>query len=385
MVRMRRAFAVTGLMLLIGAALPAAGAVGAQASASPAWRVVKYFGACESIGAWSVTATGARDAWTTGEAFRFQCDSPGLLIAHWDGRTWRELPPPRAFSGLSHDSFGTAVAALSASYSWTFVNRATVPPAETEQSFALLRSGHRWRAFRLPDGLRVTSAWVFSHSDAWAFGTIIGPQNAPKMYAEHFNGRNWRPVSAPVTPYDAAFPGPRNIWVVGRVHQPTPPRPVALVRWTGRWQKPIPFPASITPNGATIFGSWVVPSGAHGAWVAVSDFNSSDPNAGGALLHWTGSRWQIIKVPFPTFGLGPLVRDGHGGLWIGSATCPGCDANTIYHYSAGTWSKASLNIPGLIVTAMRLIPGTDSVWASGSVQDPNQVYHDIGAVLKYGP
>jgi hypothetical protein len=374
------------LALLIAAALPAAAAAGGQASPPPGWRVVKYFGACQSRGAWAVSATGARDAWATGQAFRFLCDSPGLLIAHWDGRTWRELPPPKEFAGLSHDSFGTAVAALSASYSWTFVDRGrTAPPAQEERSFALLRSGHRWRAFRLADGLDVTSAWVFSRSDAWAIGTFNAAEFAsgPRVYAEHFNGRNWRPVTAPVAAFDAAFPGARNIWVVGRVRQPTPRSPIALVRWTGRWHKPILLPASIRPTADHIYTARVVPS-AHGPWVAVRYWGSSDP--GGALLHWTGSRWQIIKVPFPTGGLGPLARDGHGGLWIASAGCPRCDAITIYHYSAGTWSKAPLNIPGLVVTAMRLIPGTESVWASGfGLPDPDGQGDTIGAVLKYGP
>jgi hypothetical protein len=381
MVSIRRATAVTGVAFLIAAALPAAGAAGGQATALPGWRVVKHFGTGGAFGAVSVTATGARNAWTTGQAFGIPCDS-SLLIAHWDGRAWRELSPPKEFCGRSEEWFGTAVAARSASYSWTFVNRYLAPPAEEEQSFALLRSGHRWRAFRLADGLRVTSARVFSHSDAWAFGTFNGPEFAagPRVYAEHFNGRNWRPVTAPVTAFDAAFPGPQNIWVVGRVRQSALRSPIALVRWTGRWHKPILLPASIGPTAAHIYTAWVVPS-ADGPWVAVRDWCCNNPN-GGALVHWTGSRWQIIKVPFPTYGLGPLARDGHGGLWIGSATCSGCQGDTIYHYSAGTWS-APLNI-GLTMTAMRLIPGTDSVWASGSVAAPGGSGDVISAVAKYG-
>jgi hypothetical protein len=379
--RLKVLVVLAGMMVALGAGMPlaAAGAAGGQASASPGWRVVKYFGGLGSLGAWSVTATGARDGWTTGQAFRGQCDT--LLIAHWDGRTWRELSPPKEFCGPGHEWFGTAVAARSASYSWTFVNRYL---DAGEQSFALLRSGHRWRAFRLADGLDVTSARVFSRSDAWAFGTFNGPIDAagPRVYAEHFNGRNWKPVTAPVTAFDAAFPGPRNIWVVGRVRQRAPRSPIALVHWTGRWHKPILLPASIRPTAAHIYTAWVVPS-AHGPWVAVQDWCCTEP--GGTLLHWTGSRWQIIKVPFPTWGLGPLARDGHGGLWIGSATCAGCQGDTIYHYSAGTWSKAPLNIPGLFVRAMRLIPGTESVWASGLVADPGAPGYVIGAVLKYGP
>lgn len=205
--RIQGVSAITGMMLAVSAGFPAAAAgSGVHAGASPRWRVVKYFGACASQGTQSVAATGADDAWATGQAFGFQCDRPGLLIARWDGRSWRQLPPPPGFSGVSHDSIGFSVAALSASYSWTFVTRA--PSVRSWQSFALLRSGHRWRAFRLTAefGLAVNSAGVFSRSDAWAFGNI-----SYAAYAARFNGRSWRRVPVPVNPSDATFAGARNI------------------------------------------------------------------------------------------------------------------------------------------------------------------------------
>src|SRR5262249_53581638 len=56
--------------------------------------------------------------------------------------------------------------------------------------------------------------------------------------------------------------------------------------------------------------------GAHGAWVAGDLVNSQFEEVGGVLLHWTGSGWVDVKLPFQTRGLGPLSHDGHGGLWI---------------------------------------------------------------------
>lgn len=97
-------------------------------------------------------------------------------------------------------------------------------------------------------------------------------------------------------------------------------------------------------------------------------------------------------MPFATLDLGPLSRDGHGGLWIASSsstfspTCTSsCDINAMFHYNAGTWSNAPVNAPGLTVTAMRLIPRTTSVWASGAgVPVPGGQGDGVGVMLNYG-
>lgn len=128
-----------------------------------------------------------------------------------------------------------------------------------------------------------------------------------------------------------------------------------------------------------------------GAWVALSGFIGSSPNLGGALLHWTGSKWVNVNVPSPTLGLGPLARDGRGGLWLVSSSSTSfclhaCDVNAMFHYNAGTWSKTPIHVPGLAITGMRLIPGTTSVWASGTnVAVPGGQGDTVGVMLKYGP
>jgi hypothetical protein len=337
----------------------------------------------------SVAATGADDAWATGQAFGFQCDRPGLLVARWDGKSWRELTPPPGFGGASRDAMGISVAALSASYAWAFAIRDA--PPYLYDGFALLWRDGRWRTFRLPGSYAyVNSAAVFSRSNAWALGF---KGRSGSRFALRFNGMRWRQVPVPVNPSDAAFPGPRNIWVAGAT--PSPRSSLALAHWTGRWRT-IAFPTDLVPGG-NITDVQVVSDGSRGAWVAVSTLSVSSVGVkvtGGALLHWTGSRWQSIKVPFPTGGFGPLSHDGHGGLWIASSNstdttggvCPACDINAMFHYNGGTWSRTLIHVPGLIVTAMRLIPGTASVWASGTnVPVPRGQGDAVGVMLKYGP
>ena len=104
------------------------------------------------------------------------------------------------------------------------------------------------------------------------------------------------------------------------------------------------------------------------------------------LLHWTGSGWVDVKLPFQTRGLGPLSHDGHGGLWIASVPPACCVALNMAHYNAGRWSVMPVAVPadGVTVTAMRLIPRTGSVWAGGYLVSGTNG-DMFSAMLKYGP
>lgn len=382
--------------LLASAATPLAGAFQLAHASRPAgsrpagWRLVKYFGDCSSAGAQSVAVTGASDAWASGEAFRFQCDTPGLLLAHWNGRSWRDLPPPPGFSFSDRDyvSVGYGAAALPGSYAWTFVVRTNFVTMINE-SFALLRAGGRWRAFRLPDGSKLTSALAFSRTDAWAFG-YINPAS-PAAYAIRFDGRRWRPYYVPVVPQATASAGPRSIWAVGPSGKYPDAAVYALAHWTGHWRAR-PFPAGVVPADDSLIASWVAPDSASGAWVdadlAVFTGAPAPTDRGGVLLHWTGGAWKVVKIPTGIVSLGPLARDGHGGLWIAgySKQCSGCDNLTMLHYRAGAWSRTRLRIPGAVVTGMRNIFGTRSLWASATgVLAPGNQGDAVGAMLKFGP
>ena len=321
-----------------------------------------------------------------------------MLIAHWDGRSWQELRPPPGFrfSGL-REPIGDSVAALSGSYSWAFVH-SDVASASAVESFALLRRNRTWRTVRLANGVTISSSVAFSPANAWAFGSLQPSLFSGFIYAygAHFDGQRWRRVPMPVLPQGTSSPAPRNIWAVGPLAKDVNkffPQPYALARWTGVWRT-IAFPPLIAPIGGGFANASVVPAGPHGAWVAadlaVQNADGSLSTVGIALLHWTGSRWINIKVPFKSAGIGPMSRDGHGGLWIEATIadnpCFYCDNVEMLHYNAGQWSKTLLPIAGLTVTGMRLIPGTQSVWASGTgVAVPGGEGDTVGVVLKYGP
>jgi hypothetical protein len=312
-----------------------------------------------------------------------------LLIAHWDGSSWQDMRPPAGFRPvLNPYSAGHAVAALSASYAWVFADR-EYNTSPVTQSFALRWQTGGWRAFRLADDATITSAVVFNQSSAWGFGYVRSHSTGQvAAYTVRFNGQGWRAVPVPVLPQGIASLAPDNIWAAGPLaraaNQPNP-KPYALAHWTGRWHT-IPFPNLGLPSGEGVVAAWVVSDGSHGLWVA-GDLVAGDSQVGGVLLHWTGSTWVNVKLPFQTLGLGPLAHDGHGGLWIASIPATCCDALDMAHYSAGRWSVTPVPVPvgdGATVTTMRRIPRTQSVWAGGYLAS-GEGGDQLGAMFKHGP
>src|SRR5215472_6916131 len=122
------AAALAAAALSAGAGTAVAGTAAASAArparsdASPGWRVVKTWG-CGNGAVNSVTSVGPRSGWATGYLTLCSSHRQDLLIARWDGRSWRQVRPPAGFAGGKSVFVGHAVAALSASYAWTFVDR----------------------------------------------------------------------------------------------------------------------------------------------------------------------------------------------------------------------------------------------------------------------
>ena len=354
-----------GLTLALGAGVPVADAARAgQFTGSPGWRLVKTFSDCHEGYASSVAVTGPRNAWVTGVGI---CLASTVLIAHWDGRSWHELQPPAGFDQAG----GNAVATLSGSYSWIFTARTV---NTMDEDVALLRQHGRWRLFRLANRSVINSAVAFSRSDAWAFGSI-----GPSAYALRFNGRAWRRMPIPVNPIAAAEPAPQNIWAAGPLasaaHLPSLRQPFALAHRTTRWRT-IRFPAP--PPGYGYRGASVVADGSDGAFVATGLRAQGPPFTDvPELLHWTGRSWKHVALPSQVQELGPLAHDGRGGLWIVS------DAGILHRSTAGTWSTAT--VPADVgLTAIRLIQGTTSLWAPGSIGSGDGG-DSFPVLLKYGP
>ena len=140
-----------------------------------------------------------------------------------------------------------------------------------------------------------------------------------------FNGTKWRPVPLPPLSSSLEYTGSGNI-------------------------------AAVSPQSV---------------WLEIertSDALNSTPY----LLHWTGSKWTSIKIPYGLNDLGgaPIAQDGHGGVWLSLANIsnPADLKSYLLHYLNGRWTRIPVpTTPGFRVigqVALSWIPGTRSLWAA---------------------
>lgn len=118
-------------------------------------------------------------------------------------------------------------------------------------------------------------------------------------------------------------------------------------------------------------------------WATAYSYGRSSPGPV-LLLHWTGHAWHKITGWLPAGSLsGPIASDGHGGLWLVTETAT---RSYFEHYSGGIWTRKPLpGVPGgaISVSALDLIPGTRSLWGTGSV-NAGFASSSATVILKYG-
>ena len=105
---------------------------------------------------------------------------------------------------------------------------------------------------------------------------------------------------------------------------------------------------------------------------------------GTIILRWNGKAWSRVAFPYAGSASSPVVSDGHGGIWL--ATASGTGDNTIEwfdHYAGGRWTR--VRVPSgdgeqPEVLYLSSMSGTPSMWAAGQVD-----FADDGeAILTYG-
>lgn len=227
-----------------------------------AWRPVRGPAAPDIGPGWSsefvaVSALAADDVWAVGvhgSADEDADDEPGdrgstrALVAHWDGRTWSEvpLPGPADVSGQSAPpgSLLSDVAALAPDDVWV------VGTAWRDGALPLARhwNGRHWENVPVP-GMRGCLYSVASDGEGgvWTAGETA---DGTALLA-HWNGERWDVSGAP-TPGDpspgegltkergagavwglAQAPGTSYLWAVGAYARPGPDEPVRyLLTWT---------------------------------------------------------------------------------------------------------------------------------------------------------
>jgi len=366
-------------------ALTAAAAGASPAASTPGWRVTAKLPAGPTPG---VAATGADDAWTAGAyCAKAACDTKTLQVRRWTGKKWELIAVPKAYVNSATELSVDAVAARSASSAWVMNQVGT----EESSSTAVLHwTGKKWNPV-ITLSAQIFAAVAPSPTDAWAFGAT--PAVTP--YAAHYNGSKWSRVSFPISGVSAASLSPAYIWVIGDPVSASS-APFAIMLFNGKTWRSTPLPGLGLTATDTAIATGITAANPKNGWadgMIVSTQGEAKPPLKPFLLHWNGTKWSMVKVPYTGLqATGAIANDNQGGVWMGAtapATASGGVRGYILHYRDGKWTKVIAPAQsGLLAQpyAMAWIRGTKSVWGiAGQLPSAPTALEYRSVVLKYGP
>jgi hypothetical protein len=340
----------TSVTTLVAAGAAVALAVsGAQAAATPGWRIVATFKQADAMT--GVSASDAANAWAVAESGGC-CD---LLAAHWNGKKWETINTFGIGGGFTSEVIGASVAAIPNGRAMIFV---TSTDEETDAVWvdAFEWKGRSWAEHQFPDlpGDVIASGLY----DVWGF-------DSGTPMAEHLSGSTWTQVSIPLVVSQASGNAAAGDWITGTVA--AKPKVVELMHWSnGAWRNAV-LPKIAVPAGDQMLPGIVAAATTTDIWLTVGVGRSTGTGLITTyLLHWNGKAWSKVVVP-RVLTLSALASDGHGGAWATSD-------KYMWHYAGGHWAR----VPAFAARwqgNLQLIPGTRSVL--GVANGDN--------VLKYGP
>ena len=178
----------------------------------------------------------------------------------------------------------------------------------------------------------------------------------------------------PAIPLEASAVAPDDIWALSSSIS-------SVMHWDGKKWARVALPLLPLPVGAKVSYSNVTAVGPANAWLFRSISFPSSPIPVTAVMHWNGKAWLTAAGPADI--VGSMAPDGNGGLWAdGIDINPGGFWN-LYHLAAGRWTEhTSPGVDTHSPTPLTHIPGTRSLWATGTAFGPEGF---SGAILKDGP
>lgn len=276
----------------------------------------------------SVTDISPSDAWATGRLF-----DPAQIL-HWNGKAWSRVPIP----SIGANSLST-ISAASASDIWAAGSGAS-----------LHWNGRTWTRVPVPvSGLHnLNSVKVLSSSNAWAVGSVTVGSPFGDISANlilHWNGKTWTRIPSPAPPsakYGDLLNGitgvsAGNIWAVGctdgcQVQGAFSPQ---IERWNGKTWRQVAAP--VTPYGlyaldgvtaASASSAWAVGGGGPGTALS------------GAIAHWNGRTWKLSPGISGT-QLSGVTATSPGNAWaVGGAESGATSHALILHWNGKAWARS---------------------------------------------
>ncbi|MEU6272031.1 hypothetical protein ABZ871_06355 [Streptomyces populi] len=356
------------------------------ADAKPdSWKVA-YSGTSDDAVLIDLAAASERDAWAVGTTPERGGKS---FFLHYDGRQWRDHDAAAELPVLA-DLTGQRPRLRSSGPddTWLFAG-------DPRKDFALLIArwdGRRWREIPPPPGRgdrQYQDAAVLAPDDVWM---LAGPALPPYQWPVeartvwHWNGAHWTEVRLPAVATAITGRAPDDIWAVGslpgkEVYGTRRPQPAAM-HYDGRTWQLTSFPHFDPPapagpgddHGAEL--RKVVASGPDGVWaVGTQSYRGDEPDEGDdeatIVAHWDGSHWEK-RLRAPSDATGPIASDGARGLLGPTArlhadgTVDPVGAPPLLPGRSGRITdfdrSRRLELYGLVQ-----VPGTRQVWGAGAI------------------
>jgi hypothetical protein len=335
---------VTALAML-GAGGAAWAAKAGPAAKAPGWRISHSFGTANT-GLDGIQATSPASAWAVGQS---AAQTP--LVYKYAGGHWRAVSRP----GPAGSFIGSAAASSTSNVWLALENLAAVDHW----------NGHRWRRITYHSTAQVSVSGVTTTGwrDVWVFTYDFGTKTET---ARHYDGHAWTTRTLPAVIDSSGYAqvsqsSPRDIWAWA--YDSATSRYQTL-HYNGSSWHVIKLPGlGISPSDA-VAGQMLALSGKN-VWATMYPETGTQR---AVLLHWTGHAWHRIGGKLPAGVLnGPIASDGHGGLWVSELSYPHA---YLGHYSGGKWTRWSVPRPKgdtLRLSALALIPGTRSLWATDNL------------------
>ena len=229
------------------------------------------------------TIPGTHDLWAVGT---------GGLAELWNGTEWKIIPT----APVNSPSF-SGVVALSATDAWavgTFSGQ--IPYAPLVEHW----NGKKWSQIPVPYlqgsiGSFLNGITALSATDLWAVGTDDKGSSAPlSTLVEHWNGKNWKLVSAP-SPGPSQnglnsvtrIPNTNHLWAVGHTEDQS-----LIEYWNGKKWGVVSAPVVSVSSEL----SGVIALSAKSAWV-VGSYIDGQGNHYTLTEHWNGTAWKVVSSP----------------------------------------------------------------------------------------
>ena len=255
----------------------------------------------------SVSASGPGEAWAVGSHSDIKAlDHP--LAEHFNGSTWTQVPVPQP---AGREAVLSGVDDLSPDNAWAVGS--SFPASDEGAGLTLIEhwNGAKWSIVPSPDPATgmggdsdtLTAISGTGPNDLWAAGEDNNEANQTlQLLFAHWNGTTWTAVTSPTPVKSAQFASGitaisrDNVWAVGK-DETTGSNDLAA-HWNGTAWSIVPTP-NITHAGD-----------AQSMLTGVSSDSAGDVQASGLadnvqgrnfrvpyVLHWTGTKWVMTKVP----------------------------------------------------------------------------------------